>query len=59
LPVELGVEKELGFTSKSDIEKYGIDKFNAKCRDSVSRYLKDWNAMTNALLTGAIWITLI
>ncbi len=49
LPVELGVEKELGFTSKSDIEKYGIDKFNAKCRDSVFRYLKDWNAMTERI----------
>ena len=49
LPVELGVEKELGFTSKSDIEKYGIAKFNAKCRDSVFRYLKDWNAMTERI----------
>ena len=37
LPVELEVEKELGFTSKSDIEKYGIDKFNQKCRESVMR----------------------
>ena len=37
LPVELEVEKELGFTSKSDIEKYGIDKFNHKCRESVLR----------------------
>ena len=35
LPVELGVEKELGFTSKSDIEKYGIEKFNQKCKESV------------------------
>ena len=49
LPVELGVEKELGFTSKSDIEAYGIAKFNAKCRDSVFRYLKDWNAMTERI----------
>ncbi len=35
LPVELEVEKELGFTSKSDIEKYGIAEFNQKCRESV------------------------
>ncbi|MFA5629149.1 MAG: isoleucine--tRNA ligase [Dehalococcoidales bacterium] len=49
LPVELGVEKELGFTNKSDIEKYGIDKFNAKCRESVFRYLEDWNAMTERI----------
>jgi len=49
LPVELGVEKELGFTSKSDIEKYGIAKFNEKCRDSVFRYLKEWNAMTERI----------
>ena len=35
LPVELEVEKELGFTSKNDIEKYGIEAFNKKCKDSV------------------------
>ncbi len=35
LPVELGVEKELGFTGKGDIEKYGIKKFNEKCKESV------------------------
>src|SRR5467141_799565 len=35
LPVEVEVEKELGFKAKSDIEAYGIDKFNAKCRESV------------------------
>ena len=35
LPVEVQVEKELGFQGKSDIEKYGIEKFNKKCRESV------------------------
>ena len=35
LPVELQVEKELGFTGKKDIEKYGIEEFNQKCRESV------------------------
>ncbi|MFC1914510.1 isoleucine--tRNA ligase [Chloroflexota bacterium] len=53
LPVELEVEKELGFTSKADIEQYGIDRFNARCRESVFRYLKEWNAMTERI---AFWI---
>ena len=35
LPVEVQVEKELGFTGKGDIEKYGIKEFNEKCRESV------------------------
>lgn len=35
LPVELEVEKSLGFTGKKDIEKYGIEAFNQKCRESV------------------------
>ena len=37
LPVELEVEKELGFSSKTEIEKYGIAPFNKKCRESVLR----------------------
>lgn len=35
LPVEVQVEKELGFTEKNDIEKYGIKEFNQKCREAV------------------------
>lgn len=35
LPVELQVEKQLGFTGKKDIEKYGIKEFNKKCKESV------------------------
>ena len=35
LPVEVQVEKELGFEGKTDIEKYGIKEFNQKCRESV------------------------
>lgn len=35
LPVELQVEKQLGFSSKTDIEKYGIEPFNKKCKESV------------------------
>ena len=55
LPVELEVEKELGFSNKADIEKYGIDRFNARCRESVFRYLKEWNAMTERI---AFWLDL-
>ncbi|MDD4793824.1 MAG: isoleucine--tRNA ligase [Dehalococcoidales bacterium] len=55
LPVELEVEKELGFTSKTDIENYGIDRFNAKCRESVFKYLKEWNAFTDRI---AFWVDL-
>jgi len=36
--IEVEVEKELGFKSKKDIEKYGIDKFVQKCRDRVHKY---------------------
>jgi isoleucyl-tRNA synthetase len=39
LPVELAVEKELGFSGKQEIERYGIEAFNAKCRESVLRHV--------------------
>jgi isoleucyl-tRNA synthetase len=39
LPVEVAVERELGLTSKRDIEAYGIAAFNARCRDSVLRHV--------------------
>ncbi len=55
LPVELEVEKNLGFSNKTDIEAYGIDRFNAKCRDSVFKYLKDWNAITERI---GFWVDL-
>jgi len=55
LPVELEVERELGFSSKADIEGFGIDKFNARCRESVFRYLKEWNAITERI---GFWIDL-
>ena len=42
LPVEIEVEKELGFSGKPDIEKYGIAEFNAACKASVQRYILDW-----------------
>ncbi|MEK7848760.1 MAG: class I tRNA ligase family protein, partial [Chloroflexota bacterium] len=49
LPVELEVEKELGFSSKTQIEEYGVDKFNARCRQSVFKYLKDWENLTERI----------
>ena len=49
LPVELEIEKELGFTSKREIEEYGIAEFNQRCRESVFRYVKDWEAMTDRI----------
>ena len=49
LPVELEVEKELGLTSKRDIEEYGIERFNQKCRDSVFHYLKEWETLTDRI----------
>ncbi|QTQ14126.1 isoleucine--tRNA ligase [Treponema parvum] len=42
LPVENLIEKELGLNSKTDIEKYGIEKFNDACRASVLRYTSQW-----------------
>ena len=48
LPVELEVEKELGFTSKEDIERYGVAEFNAKCRESVLRYVDEFGRADRA-----------
>ena len=47
LPVELEIEKELGLSSKRDIEDYGVERFNQRCRDSVFRYVKEWEVMTD------------
>jgi len=49
LPVELEVEKELGISSKAEIEDYGIAEFNARCRESVFRYVADWNRLTERI----------
>lgn len=49
LPVELEVEKELGFSGKQDIEKYGIAEFNKKCRASVFKYVNEWQQFTERI----------
>ncbi|MGM9879279.1 MAG: isoleucine--tRNA ligase [Bacilli bacterium] len=46
LPVELAVEKELGFKNKTDIEKYGIEPFNKKCKESVWKNEKAFSDLT-------------
>ena len=49
LPVEIAVEKELGFSGKGDIEKYGIAPFNDKCRESVQRHVTAFTDMTDRM----------
>ncbi|MBH9894667.1 isoleucine--tRNA ligase, partial [Clostridioides difficile] len=49
LPVEIQVEKELGLTSKQQIEEYGIAEFNQKCRESVFSFEKQWRIMTERM----------
>ena len=49
LPVELAVEKELGFTGKGDIEAYGVAAFNPKCRESVLRHVDEFAALTDRM----------
>jgi isoleucyl-tRNA synthetase len=60
LPVEVEVEKELGFSGKPQIEAYGIEPFNERCRASVQRYVGDFKTLTNRIgmwldLDGAYW----
>ncbi len=49
LPVELAVEKELGFTGKNDIEKFGVAEFNEACRKSVLRHVDAFTQMTDRM----------
>ena len=55
LAVEIAVEKELGMTSKEDIERYGIAEFNERCRTSVLAYVSEWNRLTERI---GFWIDL-
>jgi isoleucyl-tRNA synthetase len=55
LPVEVEVEKKLGFKGKQDIEDYGIAAFNVKCRESVWEYLKPWTELTERM---GFWVDL-
>ena len=53
LPVELEVEKELGLKSKREIEEFGIARFNELCKESVFRYVEEWERMTERI---GFWI---
>ena len=55
LPVEIEVEKRLGFTNKQEIEDYGIAKFNELCRNSVFTYIQDWEKLTDRI---GYWVDL-
>jgi isoleucyl-tRNA synthetase len=55
LPVEIAVEKKLGIKTKAEIEEYGIEAFNAQCRESVFAFLEDWNALTERI---GFWLDL-
>ena len=49
LPVEIAVEKELGFSGKQDIEAFGVAEFNARCRESVLRHVDAFTEMTERM----------
>jgi len=49
LPVELEIEKMLGFAGKAQIEEYGVARFNEHCRESVFEYIKQWEAVTERI----------
>lgn len=53
LPVEIQVEKKLGFSGKKAIEEYGIAEFNRRCRESVMEYEGAWRRMTERI---AFWV---
>ncbi len=55
LPVEIAVEQELGFTNKQQIEDYGIEAFNQRCRETVFTFIQDWNDLTERI---AFWVDL-
>ena len=55
LPVELAVEKELGFNGKPDIEAFGVEAFNTKCRESVSRHVDAFTELTHRM---GYWVNL-
>ena len=55
LPVELGVEKELGITKEDIGKKISIEEYNQKCREAVLRYKKEWDDITNKM---GYWVDL-
>ncbi|WP_353276776.1 isoleucine--tRNA ligase [Wolbachia endosymbiont (group B) of Villa cingulata] len=47
LPAEMGAEKELGISGRTEIEKFGIEKFNNHCRTSVMKFSSEWEKYVN------------
>jgi len=55
LPVEIEVEKQLGITGKEQIEEYGVEPFNKRCRESVFTYVDEWEKLTDRM---GYWVDL-
>ncbi|MGA9117007.1 MAG: isoleucine--tRNA ligase [Bacteroidota bacterium] len=55
LPVEIEVEKELGFRTKDDVLRFGVAEFNRQCRASVWKYKQEWESMTERM---GYWVDL-
>lgn len=49
LPVELGVEKNLGITKEDIGHKISVDEYNAACRSEVMKYTREWETLTNSM----------
>ena len=55
LPVEIEVEKQLGFKNKQQIEDHGVANFNERCRESAFTYIQEWEKLTDRI---AFWVDL-
>ena len=55
LPVEIEVEKELGLEGRHQVEEYGIERYNARCRESVLEYTELWDELTKRM---GYWVDL-
>jgi isoleucyl-tRNA synthetase len=53
LPVEIEVEKQLKLRGKKDIEEFGVEKFNALCKESVFKYKSEWESLSDRI---AFWL---
>ena len=49
LPVEIEVEKELELSGKKDIERFGVEQFNARARQSVFKYQSEWENLSDRI----------
>ena len=49
LPVEIEVEKRLGLSGKQQIEAFGVEEFNRRCRESTMEYISEWEKLTERM----------